>query len=200
MLWLGQSLALWTTFPSFPFLADVVRNCFIPTMHNLIQTWKKPSCMLDVHTNSRGSYIELMTCLVFSLADFSNLCWTLWHNFQYPRKSIILFQLEDYQSKLCFSHHEFETVHLLWFLSGLICNFCTDLQLLGLVLWYLLLMAQILAHYPPKNFSKVCYLLLCCKLKHYPELFFIEHINKIKGMMSHQTHVHLFHNQHIFLN
>ena len=59
MLWLCQSPVAWciflckfspsyqTAFPGFPFLTDVARNHFIPTMHDLIQTLKKPSSLQE---------------------------------------------------------------------------------------------------------------------------------------------------------
>ena len=75
-------------------------------------TWHKPwrsllPCKRNWHANPRGSYIEHITESMprFVIGWSFKSILSLLHHSQHPRKSPILFKLEDYQLNPCLLHH-----------------------------------------------------------------------------------------------
>ena len=142
VLWLNTSSyanflqALQTAFPCFPFLADVFRNHFIPTMHDLTQTVKSSSFQEKWACQPKRiiHWTESMPCLVngLSFKSILNIITSFSASQKIPNAlSIGRLPVKSLSFAPSFLvHQEFETIYLSWcllILSAWIHPFFTDL-------------------------------------------------------------------------
>ena len=171
VLWLNTSSyanflqALQTAFPCFPFLPDVVRNHFIPTMHELTQTLKKSSSFQEkwacqpkriIYWTSNRKHASFCHWLIFQInLELYYIILSIPENPQCSFNGRLPVKSLSFAPSLLSASEIWNNISFLFLMNFVYLN--PPFLHRSLTSWISvrasLMMVLILAHHPHKNFS-----------------------------------------------